>query len=251
MKQIIGIVLMMCLSGYLYAGDEQLLIQKGNKAYSLENYQEAVQYFRNVTDRGLEAPELYYNLGNSYFKMNDFPAAILWYERAKRLDPSNEDIIFNLNVANTKISDKIEPLPEMFYQRWFRAVVQLASIDGWAKFGVILFIIGLFSGILYLASGILALRKIGFGVGIILIILALFSFLFSWSGYTRKQSTNEAIIFTPTITVKSSPDEKSTDLFVVHEGTKIILLDHIGNWYEIRIANGSVGWLPATVLEKI
>lgn len=251
-KQIIGIALVLFFSsGYLYAGDEQLLIQKGNKAYSQGNYQEAVQFYKNVADKGFEAPELYYNLGNSYFKMNDFPGAILWYERAKRLDPSNEDIIFNLNVANTKISDKIEPLPEMFYQRWFRTVVQLTSIDGWAKFGVILFIIALFCGVLYLASGALVIRKIGFGVGIVLIITAIFSFLFSWSGYSRKQSTSEAIIFTPTITVKSSPDDKSTDLFVVHEGTKITILDHIGNWYEIRIANGSVGWLPATVLEKI
>lgn len=251
MKQIVRIGWMLLLSVNLYAGGAQLLIQKANKAYAQGNYQEAVENYRKVTDEGFEAPELYYNLGNSYFKMNDFPNAILWYERAKRLDPSNDDINFNLNVVNTKISDKIEPLPELFYKRWFKSIVQLTSIDGWAKYSVILLILALLSGVVYLTARILVFRKAGFWTGTILFVIALFSFVCAWSGYAQKRSTSEAIVFAPTITVKSSPDEKSTDLFVVHEGTKVILLDRISNWYEIRIANGSIGWLPVNALEKI
>jgi hypothetical protein len=114
-----------------------------------------------------------------------------------------------------------------------------------------MFIIGLLCGILYLASRVLILRKIGFWFGLGLLFMSGLAMTFAWSGYSFTKSTTEAIIFAPTITVKSSPDEKSTDLFVVHEGTKVRLLDHISGWYEIRIVNGSVGWHPASSLEKI
>jgi hypothetical protein len=114
-----------------------------------------------------------------------------------------------------------------------------------------MFIAALGGLIMYLASRVLFLRKIGFVAAMVLLILMMFTFLMSWSGYSYSKSASEAIVFSPTITVKSSPDENSTDLFVVHEGSKVKLLDNISGWYEIRIANGSVGWLPKTSLEKI
>jgi tetratricopeptide (TPR) repeat protein len=234
-----------------FSSVEQVTIVKANKAYSAGSYTNAAELYQEVVAAGFVSPELYYNLGNAYFKMNDFARAILWYERSKRLDPGNEDVNFNLNVANTKISDKIEPLPEMFYKRWFNGLLLLFSVDAWAIMGVCLFIAGLCGFILYLASRILVLRKAGFWLALGLLFLSFFTFAFAWNGYRLTESTHEAIVFTPTITVKSSPNEKSTDLFVLHEGAKVKLLDNIGGWYEIRIANGSVGWLPKEVLEKI
>ncbi|MEI7980551.1 MAG: tetratricopeptide repeat protein [Bacteroidota bacterium] len=239
------------LAFFASAGQEQALIIKANKAYSAGAYTNAIDTYKKVVAQGLESPELYYNLGNACFKLNDFASAILWYERAKRLDPGNEDIDFNLKVANNRIADKIEPLPELFYKRWFFSLVQLFPIDSWAWIGIVLFISALACGTIYLASRLLFLRKIGFWAGLAMLFLSLLSLLFSWSGYTVQQSTQEAIVFAPTITVKSSPDEKSTDLFVIHEGTKVRLLDNISGWYEIKIANGSVGWLPSASLEKI
>jgi hypothetical protein len=183
--------------------------------------------------------------------MNEYSRAILWYERAKRLDPGDEDINYNLNVANTKISDKIEPLPELFYKRWYNGLVQAFSIDTWARILVFLFLAGLLCLILYLTSRVLILRKIGFWSALVMFFLSFSALVFAWSGHSFTKSTSEAIVFAPTITVKSSPDEKSTDLFVLHEGAKVRLLDNISGWYEIRIANGSVGWLPNNSLEKI
>ena len=183
--------------------------------------------------------------------MNDNARAILWYERARRMDPGNEDIDFNLNVANTKISDKIEPLPVLFYKRWFNGLVQLFSVDAWAMLCVCSFIAGLLGLVLYLASRVLLLRKIGFWAASGMFLISFSTFFLSWSGYRFTQTASEAIVFASTITVKSSPDEKSTDLFVLHEGTKVMLLDQISGWFEIRIANGSVGWLPVSSLEKI
>jgi hypothetical protein len=129
--------------------------------------------------------------------------------------------------------------------------VQLLAVDSWALLSVCSFIAGLLGLVLYLSSRVLILRKIGFWSGTGMFIVFLFTFLFAWSGFNYTQSAEEAVVFSPTITVKSSPDEKSTDLFVLHEGTKVRLLDQISGWYEIRIANGSVGWLPKTSLEKI
>ena len=235
----------------LFADQQQVYIQQANKAYSAGSYAEAATLYKKVVLTGFESPDLYYNLGNTFFKLNDFANAILWYERAKRLDPGNEDIDFNLKVANNKIADKIEPLPELFYKRWIKGIIGLFPVDTWAGTAIVLFIIGLSAGILYLTSRVLFLRKIGFWLGLAAIFLALCTLTIAWSGYHDLKNQKQAIIFAPTVTIKSSPDEKSVDLFVLHEGTKVDLLDQIGNWLEIRIANGSVGWIQSGSLEII
>jgi len=227
------------------------VLRKANQAYTAGAFAEAAELYQKVAAAGYESAELYYNLGNAFFKQQDFTRAILWYERAKRLDPANEDIDFNLNVANTRIADKIEPLPELFYKRWYNGLVRLMPVDTWALAGSVLFLAALFGLVLFTVSRVLILRKAGFWMAVTLIFFSLVTFLLAWSGYSFSNSTREAILITPTITVKSSPDEKGTDLFVLHEGAKVRLMDHIGEWYEIRIANGSVGWLPKNSLEAI
>ncbi len=251
MKSFILIFLLLFTGLESFSGEEQALIAKANKAYAAGGYTEAADTYKKVVAMGLESPELYYNLGNACFKLNDLSGAILWYERAKQLDPGNEDIDFNLKVANNKIADKIEPLPELFYKRWYKSLVLMFPVDRWAAISIVLFITALGAGVLYLVSRVLLLRKLGFWAGLAVMFLALLSLLFAWSGSSITRSAEEAIVFSPTITVKSSPDDKSTDLFVIHEGSKVLLIDRIGAWYEIRIANGSVGWLPVTSLEKI
>jgi tetratricopeptide (TPR) repeat protein len=228
-----------------------VFVEKANKAYGEGLYAEAADLYKKVAASGYEAPELYYNLGNSCFKLNDYPGAILWYERAKRLDPGNEDISFNLNVANSKIADKIEPVPEMFYRRWYFGLVNRFSADAWAWLSVICFLAAFAGATLYLLAARLFLRKTGFWSGALFLVLFLFTLLFAVSASDQARNVGEAIIFTPSVTVKSSPDEKSVDLFVLHEGTKVRIMDQIGTWYEIRIANGSVGWLPSTAMERI
>jgi tetratricopeptide (TPR) repeat protein len=251
MKRDLIYLLIFTVGLWLPAHGQQELVLKAGKAYATGSYSIAAEQYKKVVESGYESPELYYNLGNSYFKMNDYPNAILWYERAKRLDPGNENINFNLNVVNTKISDKIEPLPVMFYKRWINNLVLLFSSDTWAGLAVWLLIAALGCLVIYAISRVLLLRKIGFIAALFLGFFTLFTLLMAWSGYSYTQSNKEAIVFAPTITVKSSPDDKGTDLFVLHEGTKVKLLDNISGWYEIRIANGSVGWLPQSSLEKI
>ena len=249
-----GIALFICLfflALALKASEHDENILKADKAYAAGAFADAAKLYAKVAEAGNEAPELYYNLGNSYFKLHDYANAILWYERARMLDPGNEDIDFNLNVANTKISDKIEPLPDLFYKKWFFSMIMFLPVDTWALIGIISLVAGLLFLVGFLVSRVLIIRKIGFWAGISFIVLFLVFTTFAWSGNRHLKSSSYGIVFSPTITVKSSPDDKSTDLFVVHEGTKVMLLDNISGWYEIRIANGSVGWLPVNALVKI
>jgi len=251
LRKIFVALVLWLMAFQLFALNPTAALIKANKAYNDGLYNDATELYRQVTDAGYRAPELFFNLGNSYYKLNNFPNAILWYERARRLDPGNENINFNLNVANSKIADKIDPLPELFYVRWFKAIVHLYPVNLWTYQTILFFILTLAAVALYLLGGRLVLRKTGFWAGLLFLTLTLFTLLFSLSGTNQVKNLHEAIVFDPTVTVKSSPDEKSIDLFVLHEGTKVRILDQIGTWVEIRIANGSVGWLPAESMEKI
>src|SRR5512138_613016 len=182
------------------AGSEQEFIRQANQAYSEGQYEKAIELYQKVTAAGFAAPGLYYNLGNAFFKLNDMPHAILWYERARRLDPGNEDINFNLNVANSKISDKIDAVPEMFYRRWFFNVVELLPADTWAWWAVLAFILSLSGGTLYVVSRVLILRKAGFWSGLVLLAFSLSLLWFSYWGHSRLSNIQEAILFTPTVT---------------------------------------------------
>ena len=246
---ILGVILMGAGLNGLHASNAY--IEKANKAYADGMYAEAAELYQKAVAAGNEAPELYYNLGNAHFKLNDYPTAILWYERARRLDPGNEDIAFNLAVANSKIADKIEPVPEMFYRRWYFSLVDRFSADAWGWISVAFFLAAIAGATLYLFARRLFFRKAGFWSAAVFLILFAGSLLFAVSARDEAYNVQEAVIFTPTVTVKSSPDEKSVDLFVLHEGTKVRIVDQIGTWYEIRIANGSVGWLPSAAMERI
>ena len=251
MKKTVLISGLLFLCTYLFATDNQAIIAQANKAYGDGLYNNALDLYKQVLKDGYESADLYYNIGNASYKINDFTSAIFYYEKAIKLDPGNSDYAFNLKIANGKIADKIEPIPELFYKRWYHSLVSLLSADMWAKTGVAVFILSLLCAILYFVSRVLIIRKTGFWSGILFFVLTLFTLLFAYQNYQTLQSQDEAIIFSPTVTIKSSPDDKSIDLFVLHEGTKVQLIDHIGTWYEIRIANGSVGWLPLSSIERI
>lgn len=251
MKKILYILIFYIVVQHAFAVETDTLLFRANNEYSKELYTNAVEHYLQIIDQGYESAELYFNLGNAYFKLDDIPSAILYYEKAKKLDPNEKDINFNLNVANTKIADKIEPVPELFFQRWWRSVYNLFGANAWAKISVIGFILFFILLAFYLLSNFLVIRKVAFYAGVIIFFLTLFSFTVAYQKYHIIKNQKEAIVFTPTITVKSSPNQNSVDLFVIHEGSKVRIIEEVGGWYEIRIANGSVGWLPASSLKTI
>jgi tetratricopeptide (TPR) repeat protein len=227
------------------------LYYKANEEYNKEMYADAVEDYLKVIDAGYESGALYYNLGNSYFKLDDIPSAILYYEKAKKLNPDDEDLDFNLNVAKMKVLDKIEPLPELFFKTWWRDLVTLFKADVWTKISLALFILFFVLLSFYLLSGFTRIRKLSFYTGLIVLFISVFTFVLASQKFTMEKNLKEAIVFAPTITVKSSPNENSVDLFVIHEGSKVQVIDKVGEWYKIRIANGSIGWLPLETVKAI
>ena len=227
------------------------LVNAANKAYNEGEYMQAVGLYKQVTDQGFESAELYYNLGNACFKSNQTTSAILYYEKARKLDPTDPDILFNLSLANSRIIDKIEPVPEFFVKKWFRSIRETLSPDEWAWLSVISFLVVLAAGLMFLLSSSIIIRKISFWTAAILLFISLSSIALAYRSHSWHTGRHEAIIFTPTITVKSSPNENSVDLFVIHEGTKVEITDELEDWSEIRIANGSIGWVKKDVFQRI
>lgn len=251
MRNIICILLCVLFINGAFAGIADNLFQQANDEYNKGLYAEAIEHYQQILDTRYESAELYYNLGNAYFKTNDIPSAILYYEKARKLNPNDEDIFFNLSVANTKIVDKIEPVPELFIWQWWRAIYNLFSADTWSNISIILFIMFFVLLAFYLLSKLIIIRKAAFYSGLIVLGFTIATFLLSYQKFHILKNQKEAIVFSATITVKSSPNPNSVDLFVLHEGSKVKIIEKVGEWNEIKIANGSVGWLPANALKNI
>lgn len=252
MKQIFNILIFLLL--FIQAASSakvDTLFSRANQEYANEMYTNAIDDYQLIIQTGVESAELYFNLGNAYFKINDIPSAVLYYEKAKKLKPNDEDINFNLNVANTQIVDKIEPVPELFLKQWWRSIYNIFIADTWAMISVVGFILFFVLLAFYLLSKLIVIRKSAFYAGLIVLLLTLFTFTIAFQKYNILKHQKEAIVFVPTITVKSSPNQNSVDLFVIHEGAKVKILETVGNWNEIKIANGSVGWLPKESLKEI
>lgn len=227
------------------------LIAKAEKAYLQGDYPQSIESYKSVLRLGYHSAELYYNLGNACFKSNEIPSAILYYEKARKLQPQDDDIRFNLKLAQSRVIDKIEPVPELFLKVWWRDLRDLQTTDGWAWMTVAAFILFLAMAFGFIFSSGVRSRKLFFWSGIILIFLTAFFLVLGTQSYRGNTRDLEGIVFTPTVTVKSSPSENSTDLFVIHEGTKVSITDRLNEWSEIRIANGSVGWIMSNDFEPI
>lgn len=229
----------------------QAFIRQANLEFSSGYYDHALELYLSVLEKGYESPELYYNIGNTYYKLNRIPEAILYYERALNLSPNDENTQFNLELARTRTIDKIESIPEFFYERWFRSILNIYSADGWGTLSIVLLFLSLALAVVFLLSRTRRLRVLMFYLSVVIIALSLTTLALAFVQHHQRTHKLEAIVFDPSVTVKSSPSENSIDLFVIHEGTKIRITDQVGNWYEVRIASGSMGWLQTDAVEKI
>lgn len=232
---------------------EEVILQfdQANQLYRSGEVQKAMETYEYIISSGFESPELYYNLGNVYFKLNNIPAAILNYERAKRLAPNDEDISYNLRLSTLRIVDKIDPIPQFFFVEWWYGLINMNSADGWAVLGIGSLWGAALTGFLFLIARSTSPRRITFSVALLCILLSVVSFVGVVHRAFIEQNEQTAVIFSPSISVKSAPDEQSTDLFILHEGVKVELLDSVADWKKIRLADGKIGWLPAKVLQVI
>jgi len=217
--------------------------EQANAAYNAGNYDSAMRLYERILDTDVESAPLYYNMGNAYYKMREYPMAIYCYEKALKIDPSDDDARTNLEIANLAIVDKIEPVPQSFIVRGWNGMKHWLSGDQWAYVSLAAFALAFLAAGLFLRARRTGLRKLGFFGGIAMVLVFTLSVLFAAQLKRASLTQDQAIVMTPTVTVKSSPNTASVDLFVLHEGTKVSLLDGADGWSKIKIANGSIGWL--------
>lgn len=224
----------------------------GTAAYADGDWDGAVGAWTSVEALGLEAPELYYNIGNAYFKDSDYAHAILYYERALKLDPSYSDARFNLEFAQGFIQDRIESVPEFFLKTWTRKLSYLMSSDSWAALFFVFMAVCLACALLFVLGRAAGRRRAGFFCGIAALVLALACLGFSASQKSDWYKADSAVVTVPVSSVKSSPGAGSAkDLFILHEGTKVRLLDSVGEWDNVELSDGRQGWIKASDMEII
>jgi tetratricopeptide (TPR) repeat protein len=232
------------------SAQDSLLLQ-ANEAYAKGNFQAAADSYKELLKANGESAIIYYNLGNSYYKLNKTAPSILNYERALLLEPGNGDIRFNLEIAKLKAVDKNEPVGDFFLTEWFRDIQNLLNTNAWSNLSIICFILLIACLFLFFFSRRVFIKKMGFYAGIGLLVIVIFGNYFAYNQKKKLTLRNEAIIFAPTTTIKSSPDSSGTDLFILHEGAKVKVKNKIGDWNEIETANGNVGWIKSSEIEVI
>ena len=246
-----ALIFIFLLSSYFGYSNTDSLFVKANQYYSNNEFELAIKKYEQIISNGYEAPELYFNLGNAYYKMHNIGKAILNYEKAKLLDPKDEDIQFNLELANSLIVDKIDEIPVFPLKLWFNNLILIFSSNIWAILSIISFVIFLIALLIYLFAKTILLKKISFWIGALLLIVSISTCIFSYHNKKLLTKHEYAIVLSPSLTAKSTPDENGTDLFVIHEGLKVKVEDKLGEWCEIKLSDGNKGWVKTERLENI
>jgi len=249
--QIISLVFILIFSLHSFAQEQEEKFRQGAGCFSAGRFDEALDVWTSLYKTGYRSAELNYNIGNAYFKMNNIPGSILYYERANLLKPADEDIKYNLQIARTLVVDRLEEIPELFFVRLYNFISLLMSSNTWARISIATFILCLFLLSLYFYSSKYRLKVLGFWLALFMIIVSLSSLALTIRNKNLVYDSREAIIFSPLVNGKSSPDNSGTDLFLLHEGTKVTVEDEVGEWYEVRLSDGNKGWIPSNSLEII
>ena len=236
-----------------FGGTSAKAVTKNNAdtEYQKGNYQQAIRDYEEILKNG-ESAEIYFNLGNAYYRTDNITKAVLNYERARLLSPGDDDINFNLQFARSKTIDKITPESEMFFVTWYKSLVNFTSVDNWAKTGILCIVMTLLLVLLYLFGPQLMLRKIGFFGGLAFFVIFLLSNLFAFQQKQALDNRTGAIIISPSVNIKKTPAKNSADQFVLHEGTRVDIIDKgMTDWRCIRVGDGREGWIETKAIEEI
>ena len=239
---------MICLGG---TSARAVTKNNADTEYQKGNFQQAIRDYEEILKNG-ESAEIYFNLGNAYYRTDNITKAVLNYERARLLSPGDNDINFNLQFARSKTIDKITPESEMFFITWYKSLVNFTSVDNWAKTGILCIVMALLLVLLYLFGPQLMLRKIGFFGGLAFFVIFLLSNLFAFQQKQALDNRTGAIIISPSVNIKKTPAKNSADQFVLHEGTRVDIIDRgMTDWRCIRVGDGREGWIETKAIEEI
>lgn len=245
------LLLMVVMLTSMPASSSPVTKQEADHAYIKGDYRQAIAGYQRLL-RQTRSADLYYNLGNAYYRSDSIAKAILAYERASFLSPGDKDIRFNLQFARSKTIDKLSPENEVVFTTWYRSVVNLASADTWAWISIVSLVSALSLLFVFLFVSRLAWRKIGFFGGVLFVVVFSLSTLFAWLRHHSMTEQRGAVVVAPSVNVKKTPSQSGEDSFILHEGTRVDVTDSsIKSWCGIRLADGREGWVPVSKLEKI
>ena len=225
--------------------------QNADDEYAKGNYQQAIKDYQEILKTGVSS-EIYYNLGNAYYRTDNITQALLAYERALQLSPGDNDIRFNLQYARSKTIDKITPETEMFFVTWYNSLVNFTSVDRWANTAIVSIVMALLLILVFLFAPQMSARKSGFYGSAVFLLLFAFANLFAFQQKHELETKQGAIVIAPTVNVKKTPAASGTDVFVIHEGTRVDITDRgMKQWRGIKLADGREGWLKTSQIEEI
>jgi len=250
-RTLLGILLVLCAWAPAAAQTPEQLFQEGNALYQQGKLQDALQRYRTILDRGYVSGELCYNIGNVYYRTGRIAEAILFYERARRRMPQDEDLRHNLQMANLLITDRIEPTPRLFIWDFWDDIKNTFSAAGIIWTSYLAYLLALASVASFFLVRTFRLRRLTLLSTLLWTVLLVLGIVIAVAKISDMTRTDEAIIMEQVVTVKNSPDERASDAFVLHSGTKVRMTDQVADWVEIHLADGKVGWVARTALETI
>lgn len=250
MKKIL-VIAFVIFSVFGYSQTPDSLFVKANELYKNANYEEAIEEYHLIEELQVQSDDLYFNLGNSYYKLNQVAPSIYYYEKALKVNPRNIDARNNLAFAKRMTIDAIEVLPKTIFQKFSDSIIYKLSYNSWAIIAVVLSFFGALLFLLYHFSYSSRKKLFYFNTSILSVFLLILSVVFAFKSYDYEVNTIEAIIFQQTTEIRNAPTLNSETVFQLHEGTKVIVLDAIDDWKKIKLSDGKIGWIIAENLREI
>lgn len=251
MKRIFTLILLVFSLVNLYADEKGELWTKANDAYSMGQYETALNDYIEIEKNGYHSYRLHYNMGNAWYKTGNMGKAILYYEKALKLNPAGEDALNNLQIAKLQTLDKIDVLPEFIVSTWIKDIRNLMSSNGWGYTAVGLFAVVCILLLLFKFAPTTGGRKLSFVLACVVFLFFIFAVLFAFSLRAKAKSEDNAVVMVPVSNVKSAPNSTGNNLFILHEGSKVEILEQAGKWCRIEISDGRQGWLEEKDIEVI
>ncbi|MEO1010666.1 MAG: tetratricopeptide repeat protein [Bacteroidota bacterium] len=227
------------------------LFEEATKAYNGGNYEKATENYLKILDNGEHSPELYFNLGNAYYKLNRIAPSIYYYEKALLLKPNDPEIRNNLSYAQNMTLDAIEKMPDTGLSKIYKGITRLLSFDQWAKLAVVCIILFVSLFIAFFNFRYSSRKRMAFIISMVFLFTAALSIVLAFMQYNDFKKDRPAIIFAEEIVIKSEPNDRSQNVFTLHEGTRVNVLDSLNQWKKIRIADGKTGWLMGESIKML